>query len=145
MSQKIEKHLFASQLAQLSRAWRAELDRRLADLGLSQARWLVLLYLSRFEHEPTQRELARSVGVEGPTLARLLDALEAQGLVSRQPVADDRRAKRIVLCPSATPLIERIEKISAQLRSELFAGIDEEDLNRCLVVHAKILGNLERH
>ena len=145
MSQKIEKHLFASQLAQLSRAWRAELDRRLADLGLSQARWLVLLYLSRFEHQPTQRELARSVGVEGPTLARLLDALEAQGLVSRQPVADDRRAKRIVLCPPATPLIERIEKISAQLRSELFAGIDEEDLNRCLAVHAKILGNLERH
>lgn len=146
MSQRrTERHLFASQLAQLSRAWRAELDRRLADLGLSQARWLVLLYLSRFDHEPTQRELARKVGVEGPTLARLLDALESQGLVSRQPVEGDRRAKRIVLCAPARPLIERIERISAQLRSELFAGIAEEDLERCLAVHAKILENLERH
>lgn len=144
MSPKIEKHLFASQLAQLSRGWRAELDRRLADLGLSQARWLVLLYLSRFEQPPTQRELAQRVGVEGPTLARLLDALESQGLVSRQAVAEDRRAKRIVLCAPARPLIERIEQISAQLRSELFAGVDEDDLNRCLAVHARALANLER-
>ena len=42
-----EQHRFAMQLAQLSRSWRAELDRRLADLGLSQARWLVLLHLAR--------------------------------------------------------------------------------------------------
>ena len=90
-----EQHRFAMQLAQLSRGWRAELDRRLADLGLSQARWLVLLHLARFDHEPTQRELAQSVAVEGPTLARLLDSLEAQGLVHRKASAEDRRAKRI--------------------------------------------------
>lgn len=139
-----EKHLFASQLAQLSRAWRAELDRRLADLGLSQARWLVLLYLSRFEQAPTQRELARKVGVEGPTLARLLDALQEQGLIVRQAVEGDKRAKNILLAPAAKPLIERIEQISAQLRQEVFAGIDEEDFARCLAVHAQVLKNLER-
>src|SRR3989338_5254352 len=84
-----EQHRFAMQLAQLSRGWRAELDRRLAGLGLSQARWLVLLHLSRFEALPTKRELAQSVGVEGPTLARLLDRLEAQGLV-RRPASTPR-------------------------------------------------------
>ena len=78
------QHRFGMQLAQMSRGWRAELDRRLAGLNLSQARWLVLLHLARFEEAPTQRELAQSVGVEGPTLARLLDSLEAQGLVRRQ-------------------------------------------------------------
>lgn len=139
-----ERHLFATQLAQLSRAWRSELDRRLVDLGLSQARWLVLLYLARYDEEPTQRELARTVGVEGPTLARLLDALERQGLVSRREVAEDRRAKKISLLPEARPLIERIEAISAQLRAELFEGIDPDELRRCQQVHAKILRNLEK-
>ncbi|KIQ00097.1 MULTISPECIES: MarR family transcriptional regulator [Pseudomonas] len=143
MSQS-EQHRFAMQLAQLSRSWRAELDRRLAGLGLSQARWLVLLHIGRFAELPTQRELAQSVGVEGPTLARLLDSLEAQGLVTRQAVPEDRRAKKIALCPAAKPLIEQIEAISTQLREELFAGIDEEDLRRCQQVHARILGNLER-
>lgn len=139
-----DQHRFAMQVAQLSRAWRAELDRRLVGLGLSQARWLVLLHLGRFAELPTQRELAQSVGVEGPTLARLLDSLEAQGLVSRQAVPEDRRAKKIALSPQALPLIEKIEAISAQLRQEVFAGIDEEDLRRCQKVHAQVLSNLER-
>ncbi|MGH8354972.1 MAG: MarR family transcriptional regulator [Pseudomonas sp.] len=139
-----DQHRFAMQLAQLSRAWRGELDRRLVDLGLSQARWLVLLHLSRFKELPTQRELAQSVGVEGPTLARLLDSLEAQGLVNRQAVLEDRRAKKIALSPQARPLIEQIEAISSQLRQELFDGIDEDELRRCQQVHARILANLER-
>ncbi|TRX75774.1 MarR family transcriptional regulator [Pseudomonas mangiferae] len=140
----LDQHRFAMQLAQLSRGWRGELDRRLADLGLSQARWLVLLHLARFEQLPTQRELAQSVGVEGPTLARLLDGLEAQGLVMRQAVAEDRRAKKVALQPEARPLIERIEAISTQLRSELFAGIGDEELRGCQQVHARILGNLAK-
>ncbi|BAN47636.1 MarR family transcriptional regulator [Metapseudomonas resinovorans] len=139
-----DQHRFAMQLAQMSRAWRAELDRRLAGMGLSQARWLVLLHLSRFEEPPTQRELAKSVGVEGPTLARLLDSLEAQQLIRRMAVAEDRRAKKIDLCPPARPLIEKIEAISSQLRQELFAGIDDEELARCQQVHERILANLDR-
>ncbi|HCP57345.1 MULTISPECIES: MarR family transcriptional regulator [Pseudomonas] len=139
-----DQHRFAMQVAQLSRSWRAELDRRLAGLGLSQARWLVLLHLARFDELPTQRQLAQSVGVEGPTLARLLDGLEAQGLVSRQAVPEDRRAKKIALSPQAQPLITEIEAISTQLRLELFSGISEEDLSCCQRVHAQILSNLEK-
>jgi MarR family transcriptional regulator for hemolysin len=142
---QFQQHRFAMQLAQLSRAWRAELDRRLVGLGLSQARWLVLLHLARFDTPPTQRELAQSVGVEGPTLARLLDGLEAQGLVSRQAVAEDRRAKQITLSAKAQPLIEQIEAISTQLRHELFAGIDPVELQRCQQVQERILANLEKH
>ncbi|OYT97781.1 MAG: MarR family transcriptional regulator [Pseudomonas sp. PGPPP3] len=142
---QFQQHRFAMQLAQLSRAWRAELDRRLVGLGLSQARWLVLLHLARFDTLPTQRELAQSVGVEGPTLARLLDGLEAQGLVSRQAVAEDRRAKQITLSAKAQPLIEQIEAISTQLRHELFAGIDPVELQRCQQVQERILANLEKH
>ncbi|WP_017903314.1 MarR family transcriptional regulator [Pseudomonas asplenii] len=139
-----DEHRFGMQLAQMSRGWRAELDRRLAGLGLSQARWLVLLHLARFSEAPTQRELAQSVGVEGPTLARLLDSLETQGLVQRHSVVEDRRAKKIVLCAPARPLIEQIETIATALRHELFEGVDEEDLRISMRVHSRILANLEK-
>ena len=142
--QMFAQHSFGMQLAQLSRAWRAELDRRLSGLGLSQARWLVLLHLALLEEAPTQRELAKTVGVEGPTLARLLDGLEAQGLVQRQAVPEDRRAKKVVLSPQARPLIEQIESIAQGLRKELFAGISDADIQHCQHVHAQILGNLEK-
>jgi MarR family transcriptional regulator for hemolysin len=140
---EFDQHTFAMQLTQLSRSWRAELDRRLSEMGLSQARWLVLLHLSRFAEPPTQRALAQSVGVEGPTLARLLDSLEAQGLVRRQEVADDRRAKNVMLCEQAHPLIASIRAIADQLRGQLLAGIDEAELEQCQRVHARILANLE--
>ncbi|MBD8754526.1 MarR family transcriptional regulator [Pseudomonas coleopterorum] len=139
-----DQHRFGMQLAHMSRGWRAELDRRLAGLGLSQARWLVLLHLARFDEPPTQRELAQSVGVEGPTLARLLDSLEAQGLVERQAVVEDRRAKKLMLCPPARPLIEQIETIANALRVELFMGVDEEELSTAMRVHSRILANLEK-
>ncbi|KPX00309.1 Transcriptional regulator, MarR family [Pseudomonas amygdali pv. lachrymans] len=139
-----DEHRFGMQLGHLTRGWRAELDRRLADLGLSQARWLVLLHLARFTEPPTQRELAQSVGVEGPTLARLLDSLEKQGLVQRQAVVEDRRAKKILLSDTALPLIEKIETIANVLRIELFEGVSEEDLRVSMRVHSQILANLER-
>jgi MarR family transcriptional regulator for hemolysin len=84
------------------------------------------------------------VGVEGPTLARLLDSLEAQGLVRRQAVMEDRRAKKILLSASAKPLIEQIETIANALRVELFEGVEEEDLRTAMRVHARILANLEK-
>ena len=140
-----DQHRFGMQLAQMSRGWRAELDRRLAGLGLSQARWLVLLHLARFDEAPTQRELAQSVGVEGPTLARLLDSLEAQGLVQRHAVVEDRRAKKIILSETARPLIAQIEAIATSLRQELFVGISEEEQRICMRVHKRILDNLEKN
>lgn len=106
-----DQHRFGMQLAQMSRGWRAELDRRLAGLGLSQARWLVLLHLARFDEAPTQRELAQSVGVEGPTLARLLDSLESQGLVQRQSVMEDRRAKKSCCALRPSRLSNRLKPL----------------------------------
>jgi MarR family transcriptional regulator for hemolysin len=56
-----DEHRFGMQLAQLTRGWRAELDRRLAELGLSQARWLVLLHLARFKEPPKSYSVTRLV------------------------------------------------------------------------------------
>ncbi len=140
-----DPHLFGRQIFHVSRAWRAELDRRLSHLGLSQARWQVLLNLARMKGvQPTQRELAQSISIEGPTLARLLDGLEKQGLVKRLAVTEDRRAKRILLTQEAGPLIEKIETIAEALRKELLSGLDDEEIAICQQVHQRVLANLER-
>src|SRR3546814_19594268 len=73
------QELFGLRLGLVARLWRAEIDRRLAAFGLTESRWLTLLHLSRLSEPVTQRELAESVGVQGPTLVRTLDWLEAEG------------------------------------------------------------------
>lgn len=134
---------FAQALSRVSRGWRALLDARLRDSSCTQARWFVLLQLSRAESGMTQRELAERVGVESPTIGRLLDALERQGLVERLPVDGDRRANHIRLTTAAQPLLADINQTVRSVRRELLADIPTGDLDTCLSVLQVIGERLE--
>ena len=138
------REAFALELGRVSRRWRTRLDERLKVTGLTQARWSALLQLARGGACMTQRELAERVGIEGPTLVRLLDALGAQGLIERLPVEGDRRAKHIRLTDAAQPLLEQINRIAAELRREIFAGLHADNLNKGLTVLRSIGDRLER-
>jgi len=132
---------FGFQLGRLSRWWRSRLDEELKPLGLTQARWIVLVHLSRGGENMTQTELARFVEVEGPTLVRVLDALEEQDLIVRRPCDDDRRAKSILLTAKGRGLIARIDDVAAGLRRDLLAGIPTEELEQCLRLFAQVRAN----
>ena len=125
-----------------SRTWRTKLDERLSHLGLTQARWLVLMHLSRMNGKALQKDLAVSVGVEGPTLVRVLDGLERMGLVERVGVEGDRRARRICLTPKADSVISDIMRIGVKLRGEALAGISDAELESFFHVLETIVDNL---
>jgi len=129
-------------LSRTARMWRTRLDERLSPLGLTQARWLVLMHLSRMGGEAPQKELALSVGVEGPTLVRVLDGLERMEFVRRVGVEGDRRARCVRLTPKADGVISDIMRIGAVLRAEALAGISDADLDAFFRVLESILGNL---
>ncbi|TKT74399.1 MarR family transcriptional regulator [Aquamicrobium sp. LC103] len=120
---------FAVELSRVSRRWRTRLDERLKHTGLTQARWVVLLQLSKFGAAP-QRELADRISVEGPTLVRTLDKLEELGLVTRRACEDDRRVKFIHLTPQAEPVIAEITRIADELRLEILADIPIGELDQ---------------
>jgi len=134
---------FAMELGKVARRWRTRLDSRLRAMGLTQARWMALLELSRSD-SLTQRDLAATLGVEGPTLVRLLDGLEAQGLIERQSCPDDRRAKRVRLTEAADPVLREIRKIADATRRELLEGVAAEDLSVARRVLAMIAERLEQ-
>ena len=129
-------------ISRTARTWRTKLDERLSHLGLTQARWLVLIHLSRMGGEAPQKELAFIVGVEGPTLVRVLDGLERMGLVQRMGVEGDRRARRVCLTPKADNVISDIMRIGLKLRGEALAGISDAELESFFRVLEIILANL---
>lgn len=134
---------FTRALASVSRQWKRRLDAQFRHLGLSQARWGVILELSRHE-DATQIELARVLGIEGATLVRLLDGLEGMGLVERHPSPEDRRAKRLVLTEPALTLLESMKSIAAKNRREILEGIPADDLRTATRVLAQIASRLEK-
>jgi MarR family transcriptional regulator, transcriptional regulator for hemolysin len=133
---------FGFELNRVSRRWRARLDERLRHTGLTQARWIALLQLSK-AGPLSQKDLAERVGVEGPTLVRVLDNLEKQGLIVRREGGEDRRVKEVHLTAAAGPILDEITRISTGLRRELLAGIPAADLAKALGVLRTIADQLE--
>ncbi|MBE0694516.1 MAG: MarR family transcriptional regulator [Aquamicrobium sp.] len=133
---------FAIELGRVSRQWRKRLDERLKHTGLTQARWMVLLHLSR-TGPMSQRELAETVGIEGPTLVRMLDSLEGQGLLERRACEDDRRVKRVHLTEAARPVLAEITSIATALRKELLAEMADGELRAAWKVLKDIGDRLE--
>jgi MarR family transcriptional regulator for hemolysin len=125
-------------IGEVSRSWRAKLDERLRPLGLSQSRWMVLLHLSKRGDGMVQKDLAGWLGIEGPTLVRTLDRMTADGWLERRESASDRRAKTVHLTPQALAILQQINKVAAQLRGELLAGIPAADIEACMRVLQQI-------
>ncbi|MFX4627873.1 MarR family transcriptional regulator, partial [Acinetobacter baumannii] len=81
---------FGLHLFRASHLWRRAANRVLADSGFSSSAITPLMLLAELGDGLRQRELAEEMAVEGPSLVRLLDGLEAAGLVERREDACDR-------------------------------------------------------
>jgi MarR family transcriptional regulator for hemolysin len=127
----------------VARRWRNLMNEELRAVGQSQARWGTLYWINVFGDSVNQTELADRIGVEQPTLGRVLRDLEAEGLIERLPGKDDRRAKVIRLTAAAKPVMREIERIQNTVRAKLLKGISANDLSTCMSVFAKILVNLD--
>ncbi|MDX1550984.1 MAG: transcriptional regulator SlyA [Marinobacter sp.] len=135
---------FPFAVARVTRRWRKLLDERLKDLGVTQARWTTMVYLQKGGEGLTQRELARLMAIENPTLVRLLDSLEQQGLIERRPCPNDRRARRLHLTPDGTEFMNVLTERAAKLREEMLEGISDEEIEGAVAVFHKIMENAER-
>jgi len=115
---------FSAALHNTARGWRLAVDRRLKDLGMSQASWMAVAVAAKAKAPLAQIELASRVGVEGATMVAMLDRLEKSGLVARVPSETDRRVKLVRLTPAGTKLYAKVQTEAAAVRKELLGGID---------------------
>jgi len=131
-------------IGEVARCWRTKLNERLRPLGLSQARWMVLLHLSKRGDGVVQKALAEWLGIEGPTLVRILDRMTEDGWIERRESPTDRRAKTVHLTEQSCAIIKQINKVAAQLRAELLADINPADIEACMRVLQQIKQTAER-
>src|SRR6202453_5323371 len=97
--------------------------------GMTLGRCAVLIQLAQHER-PNQAALARILDIRPITLVRLLDRLEAAGLLERIPDPDDRRAHVLALTAKALPIIERIHDLNRRACGDLQLGISEAEASQ---------------
>lgn len=125
-------------IAGVARLWRREVDQVLAAHGVSQATAIPLVVLSRRGKCIRQGVLAEEMGIEGPSLVRLIDLLQAEGLVERREDPTDRRAKMLHLTALGETRAEEINRVLHRVRARLLKGISGEELAMTFAVLQRI-------
>ncbi len=111
----------------VARIMRTRFDRWARTYGLTRAQGVIL---ARLNHQPgmTQNEMANICEVEPITVGRLVDRLEARGLIERRLDPSDRRIRRLHLLPAAGPILAAIEHYKLDLLRDITEGLDEKTL-----------------
>jgi len=131
-------------IMRFARRWRAIANEHLSRIGHTQARWEALYWIAVSQGGATQRELAECVGIEEPTLVRMLHRLEQEGLVERRASQADRRTKTIVLTKAAEPHLKNMSGVIDKLRLDVLRNLKEEEIRQAVDVLDRMLERLER-
>jgi MarR family transcriptional regulator for hemolysin len=124
----------SSTLVVAARKWRRTSHGVLAAFNVSEACATPLLTASRLGSAVRQVTLADHIGIEGPSLVRLLDQLCAAGLMRRDEDPEDRRAKTVVLTDEGRAVTAKMEEELVTLRAQALKGVSRDDLEATLRV-----------
>lgn len=123
------------ELHDVARLMRTRFDRWARSFGMTRAQGIILARLSRWPGM-TQNEMAAICEVEPITVGRLVDRLEARGLLERRLDPADRRIRRLHLLPAAEPILVQIEHYREDMHKDVFNGLDSatvDTLHRALL------------
>lgn len=132
---------FAEALGEFMRATRRVRGRfaeEQEDGGLSLSQFHVLDTVERADEPLPVREVALGAGVAAPTVTRMLDGLEREGLVARERCADDRRVVRVRLTAAGAARMAAKREHVRRWRRDLFASLPPAERRRA----ASVLGHL---
>jgi MarR family transcriptional regulator for hemolysin len=129
------------ELARTAKAVGRAFNGALVAAGGSLPIWLVLSSL-KGEQWRTQHELARAVGIEGPTLTRHLDSLERAGLVVRRRDPNDRRAVQVELTAAGHALHAQLLEAVIAFNRRLHAGLTRQEIDELRHALARLEENV---
>ncbi|MBI5318741.1 MarR family transcriptional regulator [Bradyrhizobium sp.] len=113
-------------ISDVARLLRTEFDRRVRQMGITRAQWLVLTRLHR-RPGASLSELAEMMEVEKATAGRMIDRLVANGWVERRTARDDRRVKRVYLTDDAERVHKRIWRVAEETVDAALADLSARE------------------
>lgn len=115
------------QLLSLASAIDQDCAHRLAPLGLSEGRFVLLFLLQGAETPLSPHQLAERAGVTRATITGLLDGLQRDGLLDRHVDPDDRRRVNVCLTAAGEALALSLFDQHTQWIRSLFADLGDDE------------------
>lgn len=116
-------------LARTAKTVSRAFDDALAAAGGSLPSWLILISL-KSKQLANQRALAAAVGIQGATLTHHLNAMEAEGLLTRRRDPANRRVHLVELTEEGEAAFHRMRTAAVAFDQRLRLGLDDEEIGR---------------
>ena len=114
------------QLWNLMTLMRREVDLRMTQVGLTDAQWRPL-WMIKTGRAATANELAREACIDAGAITRMLDRLEAKGLVERVRSETDRRVVHVRLTEAGELATANIPHVLASVNNDFLHGFSERE------------------
>ncbi len=105
------------------------IDQRMQEHELTAMQWGPLLLLAKGKGD-TAAELARDMGTDTGAMTRMLDRLQAKGLIQRRRSEEDRRVVHLELTPAGHEVVSRIPPGLCSAMNEHLSGFTAEELEQ---------------
>ena len=128
-------------LLQAAKAQRARSGAHLSRIGLHPGQELVLKVLSDADGK-TMSQLALALGVQPPTVTKMVTRLASQGYLKRQTSDTDGRLARVYLTDTGRDLVHSIDKAWKRLEREAMSGLDDKDRKKLRKMLRQVEKNL---
>lgn len=127
-------------LVMAGRTWGTHIDNVLrSTTGQSRARWQTLFVIAFGEQPATMTDIGIRLNVQWPTLVRVLDGLEKDGLISRIDNPRDGRSRLVSVTEAGKAMVRQIKPVIDAERSALLQGIGDEELAQCGALLQRLL------
>ncbi len=127
-------------LAQAAHAYRVRSGSRLARIELHSGQESLLKALEENDGQ-AMGDLAAGLGVQPPTVTKMISRLAAQDYVERRAANGDARQSRVFLTERGNKAIALIDKVWKRIEKDALQGIDDKDRKRI----RKLLRQIERN
>jgi MarR family transcriptional regulator for hemolysin len=134
---------FTFLLREVSRRFVLRFEEHARAISLTLPQCKVLIRLENNEGA-SQARLAELTDVDAMTMVRILDRMEAEGLLERRADPTDRRARCLYLTAKAKPLLDEIWRLGDLTRSEVFEGIRKPELHAFMDMLERMDDNLKK-
>ena len=129
-------------LSDLARLIRTVFDRRVRDIGMTRAQWLVLTRLYR-RPGASQTELADMLESDRASAGRMIDRMEKGGWLERRADSVDRRVNRLFLTADARRLHARMWAIAEATVDDALSPLNAAERERFADMAARVKGQLQ--
>ena len=113
-------------LAQAAHAYRVRAGSRLARIELHSGQESLLKALGDNDGQ-SMSDLAATLGVQPPTVTKMISRLAAQDYVERRASKGDGRQAMVFLTERGKRTIEGIDKVWKRIEKDAVSGIDDKD------------------